>query len=96
MDQFISMEMLGTFGGMVIITTTLTQIIKRFLAADPKWIALALAALLVTVSQLLSTPLSSTSVVVALCNWLLVTSAAIGAFEGAVKPVQGMMDAGRG
>ncbi len=88
MDQFITMEMLGTFGGMVIITTALTQIIKRFLSVDPKWIALALAALLVAASQLLTTPLSSTSILVALCNWLLVTSAAIGAFEGAVKPVR--------
>ncbi len=87
MNDFITLQMLGTFSGITVAVTMLTQVIKNFVAVDPKWIALFLSFLLTLGIQVLPNALSATSIVIAFCNWLLVTGTSIGLFEGVVKPI---------
>jgi len=83
LNDFITMEFLGSFSGVVVLITLLTQLIKRFVTAvDPKWIALTLAGMISVVKQLETGNFSAAGWMLALLNALLITGAAIGAFEG--------------
>lgn len=93
MNEFVTVDLLASFAGMVAIVCGLTQMVKHILSIDPKWIALALAFLAVLVTQVLSGPITVTSVALGLFNTLAVASAAIGLFEGAKGIKQGIAGA---
>jgi len=83
LNDFITLEFLGTFSGVVVVVTLLTQIVKRFVAAyDPKWIALTLAGMMSTVKQLAAGDVSAVGWILAGLNALVIAGAAIGTFEG--------------
>ena len=84
LNDFITLEFLGTFSGVVVVVTLLTQIVKRFVTAiDPKWIALAFAVAVSTLKELAVGDLSVPGWILAGLNALVITGAAIGTFEGA-------------
>jgi len=74
----------SSFTGMVTAVTLLTQVLKQFVKTiDPKWIALMVSGVIVVFMELVIPNLITTeSVFLALANWLLITGAAIGLFEG--------------
>ena len=78
-----NLTVMGTFSGMTAAVTLLTQVVKQFIKVDPKWIALAIAGVAVTFVQLVI-PGAPTyeSAFLACANWLLVTGASVGLFEG--------------
>jgi len=83
LNDFITMEFLGTFSGVVIVVMLLTQLIKGFLTAvDPKWIALTLAAVVSVVKQLETGDFSAAGWILAVLNTFIIAGAAIGTFEG--------------
>ena len=83
LNDFITMEFLGSFSGVVVLVTLLTQLIKRFVTAvDPKWIALILAGTVSVVKQLESGDFSVTGWILAALNAFVIAGTAIGAFEG--------------
>ena len=74
----------STFTGMVAAVTLLTQVLKQFFKkTDPKWIALFVSGVAVVfVEMVIPHMISYESAFLAFANWLLVTGAAIGLFEG--------------
>ena len=83
LNDFITPEFLGTFSGVVLVVTLLTQLVKGFVTTiDPKWIALALAGLMSVVKELTNGTFSAAGWILAGLNAFLVAGAAIGAFEG--------------
>jgi len=86
MNEFITVEVLGTFAGITAATCVLTEVIKRYISIDPKWIALAVAGLLCFGRALIFTgDFSAGGIFMTTVNWLVVTGSSIGLFEGAVK-----------
>ena len=84
MQDFITWEFLGTFGGSAIAVTALTQIVKRYISIDPKWIALILALIVTIGAQVVNGELMLVSFIMSALNALLVAGASVGTFE-AVK-----------
>jgi len=83
LNDFITMEFLGSFSGTVAVVTLLTQLVKRFIATvDPKWIALSLAGTVSVVKQLETGDFSAVSWILAALNTFVIAGAAIGTFEG--------------
>jgi len=83
LNDFITMEFLGTFSGVVAVVTLLTQLIKRFVTAvDPKWISLILASAVSIAKQLETGHFSVASWILAGLNAFVIAGAAIGTFEG--------------
>ena len=77
------MEFLGTFSGVVLVVTLLTQLVKGFLTAvDPKWISLTLAGTVSFVKQLETGDFSAAGWILAVLNAFVIAGAAIGVFEG--------------
>jgi len=92
LNEFISMEFLGTFSGVVAMVTLLTQVVKRFVTTvDPKWIALILAGMVSAVKQLGTGDFSAIGWMLAILNAFVIAGAAIGTFEG-VKGVGKLFD----
>ena len=55
MNDFMNLPVLGTFSGMVAATAALTQVLKQYVRrADPKWVALFVAAVLVSAVQVIA------------------------------------------
>ena len=86
MNDFMDFAALGSFAGLVAATAALTQVLKKhfFTRADPKWVALGVAAALVLMVQVVA-PMRATAqdIFAALANALLVAASAIGLYEGA-------------
>ena len=83
LNDFISPAFLGTFSGVVVTVTLLTQLVKGFLPkVDPKWIALVFACAVSVVKQLATGDYSPGAWILAGLNAFVITGAAIGAFEG--------------
>jgi len=83
MNEFFTLAVLGTFAGMVAFVSIVTQVIKQFLNIDPKWIALFLSLLAVVFTQIvIPGAITYESFFLGFANWLLVTGAAIGLYEG--------------
>jgi hypothetical protein len=68
----------------------LTQIAKRFIRVDPKYIALAFSLVSVAVIQLIIPGIyTPETVLLAGFNVLFVTASAVGMFESTLKPMLG-------
>ena len=87
MADFITIDLLATFAGMAAAVTLATEIIKFFVPANPKWIALFLAFVATFVMQVLPNPLTAQGLLLAFINWLLVTGTSVGLFETTLKGV---------
>jgi hypothetical protein len=91
MNEFISIESLGTLAGATAIVTSLVQVVKRyFVNVDPKWFVLGFSLILVSGYKLLTSDDYSNPInwLLAIVNGLVVTGTSIGAFEIAVKPLE--------
>ena len=83
LNDFITMDFLGTFSGVVVLVTLLTQLIKGFVTAvDPKWISLVLAGTVSVIKQLETGDFSVGGWILAVLNAFVIAGAAIGTFEG--------------
>ena len=83
-NNFLTPELLGTFGGVVMVVTLLTQATKRYVSAlDPKWIALVWAVVASVVKQVATGELGFVSLTLAGLNAVVIAGASVGAFEGA-------------
>ena len=88
-NSFLTQDYLGTFHGAIIAVTILTQILKRFVSIDPKWVALLLSLLVVFVFKLDATRLFTLDgIVETVINSLLVTGVSIGVFETVKTTIQ--------
>ena len=84
LNDFITLEFLGTFSGAALVVTLLTQLAKRFVTAiDPKWIALFFAGAVSLVKELARGDFSAAAWFLAGLNAFVIAGAAIGGFEGA-------------
>jgi hypothetical protein len=88
MNEFLTLEFLGTFAGITAISTLVVQCVKSVIKIDPKWIALITGFVLVTVFRILPNAVSVQSVVLELLNGVLVSGSSIGLFE-TIKSVKG-------
>jgi len=83
LNDFITLEFLGSFSSTVAVVTLLTQLVKNFVTEiDPKWIALVLAGVVSSIKQLATGDLSAISWMLAGLNAFAIAGAAIGTFEG--------------
>ena len=82
LNDFITLDFLGTFSGVVAVVTLLTQLVKSFVSAvDPKWIALTVSGAVSVVKQLATGDFSAVAWILVGLNTFVVAGAAIGAFE---------------
>ena len=86
MNNFMSLDALGTLTGMVLFVTLVTQLLKQYIKLDPKLLALIVAAVAVVFVQLVIPSLITyESVFLAVANIIIVTGSAIGLYEGTKK-----------
>lgn len=86
MNDFLTWEILGTFGGAAVSVTILTEIIKNYLNIDPKWVALAFSIIASFGVEIFHREILTPAVfVLSIFNALLIAGASIGAYEGIIK-----------
>ena len=89
MSEFITWEFISSFVGVVAATCILTEVIKFYIKIDAKYIALLVAGILSFGYGLLFVrDFSAESIFMIFINWIFVTGAAIGLFEGFVKNIE--------
>lgn len=89
MNEFFTVEFLCTFGGMVAFVTAITEIVKRYVNVDPKWVALVAAIVgQAAVQFVFLQDFTPSGIVMALFNVVAVLLGSIGAFETVVKPIE--------
>ncbi|MBC8537263.1 hypothetical protein [Feifania hominis] len=91
MEEFFTWEYLATFAGASAAVTLITQVIKRYVSIDPKWIALAASLVIEAGIQFLYLrDFTVSGIFLAVVNVFVVLAAAVGVFETVVKPVQNL------
>jgi hypothetical protein len=87
-NSFLTWEFLGTFTGSIAAVTVLTQVIKKYLKIDPKWIALVISLIIMLVAQTqIEHDLGVETFVISIFNALIVTGISISIYETAVKTI---------
>ena len=86
MNEFITWEFLASFSGAVAAVTLLTQLFKKYINIDPKWIALVLSVVVCASVQIFYLK-DTTGAGLALMafNIFAVLAAAVGGFEVVIK-----------
>ena len=95
MEQ-ITMNSLGTMAGGVAATTLITQALKKYVVADPKWITLAVGLVIGIFAKCMVQPITVASLFLGFVNGLFIAGASVGTFEAAVKPVERNLEKGGG
>ena len=80
--ESLTWELLLTTAGCTAATTALTQIIKKLIAIDPKWIALVVAIFLSVCAQIFFVGATAGGIIMATINGILAAGSSIGLFEG--------------
>lgn len=89
MNEFFTWDFIATYAGMVVFVTLVTQTVKRYVNADPKWVSLAAAIFgQVAVQIFYVKDFSPQGMIMALINVFVVLTGAVGSFETLVKPFQ--------
>lgn len=89
MTDFFTTESLLTFTGQVLFVTIATQIVKKYINVDPKWVSLALSLIVASVAQfVILQDFSTVGLTMAAVNVFSVLSASVLGYEAIVKPVQ--------
>jgi hypothetical protein len=83
MDNFVSIEILGTMAGCSLIITLLTQVFKRFLPEkiDTKWLALAISVIIGVLRIIYVHQFTFDGIVAGIFNIFILLSTAIGIHE---------------
>jgi len=88
MNDFVTWGALGTYAGMAAVTCALTEVLKKYINLDPKWIALIAAGVLAFGHTLIFLgDYSASGIFMTAVNWLVVTGSSIGIFEGVIKNI---------
>lgn len=91
MNEFLTLDIFGTFAGMIIFITVLTQALKYFipLEINPKIYAIVLSAV-ANVANLvfINHTYTAESIFLMIVNIFIVAFAASGGYEYAVKPIE--------
>jgi len=88
-NNFLTWDFLSTFGGSIVAVVALTQVIKKYINIDPKYIALALSFIIMLVNQIsILQDFRLESFVISIFNALIVTGMSIGIFETVIKGFQ--------
>lgn len=88
MTEFFTTEMLLTFTGQVLFVTVATQVVKKYINVDPKWLSLGFSLVAAAVAQLvILKDFSAVGLSMAVINVFMVLSASIASYESIVKPV---------
>ena len=89
MNAFLSWDFLATFAGASVAGTVLTQIIKKYVTFDPKYIALAVTIIVVVGVQLFHLhDYSAGGIVMAILNGFLAAGSSVGIYETVIKPME--------
>ena len=83
MNEFVSIEILGTIAGCSLIITLLTQIFKKYLPKtfDTKWLALIFSIIIGTLRIIYIGQFDFSGIVSGIFNIFILLSAAIGIYE---------------
>lgn len=86
MNEFLTWQFLGSFAGAVAFITAATQLLKKYMAIDPKWIAGAVALVVSVALQLFFwQDFTGAGWTLAVFNYFVLLTAAIGSYEVALK-----------
>ena len=95
MNELLTWGYVASFGGMIAIVTTMTQVIKQYININPKWIALiATVAMQVLVQIFYYKDFSVNGIVLGVVNIFSVLLGAIGTHQTVIKPAKNMMQKG--
>lgn len=90
--EFVSLNILASLAGVVLLTTALVEATKYLLSKiniDPKWYALLWSFVLMMARQVfLLKDFSGEGWMLAFINWLIAFASAVGIFESIVKPIE--------
>jgi len=88
--DFIDVEAVKTFAGAVALVVAITQVIKNYIPkVDPKYISLVLSfVVMFGILFIFSKDFTVAGIFLCVLNSLLVSGAAVGLFEYAIKPIQ--------
>jgi hypothetical protein len=88
MNDFFTWELLATFAGATGAVSVLTQVVKKYLNIEPKFIALCLSFIILACVQFFYLKdFSANGIALAALNVLIVTGASIGLYEAALKTI---------
>ncbi|MCL2151869.1 MAG: hypothetical protein FWH57_02750 [Oscillospiraceae bacterium] len=80
--ESLTWELLLTTAGCATATTALTQVIKKLVGINPKWIALFVAVFLSVCASIFFTGATAGGIIMAAINGVLSAGSSIGLFEG--------------
>lgn len=79
--SLITLELIGTFYGATVVVTAVTQIVKKYINTNPKWVALTLAVIISLINVIAIGEHTVVAYALSLFNALVIAGASIGAFE---------------
>lgn len=93
MDNFITLDYMGTFVGMVAIVVLLTQftkdLIDKYLSKIPtKYVVFVYALIVIFAYQLMTNTFDTKKVLLTILNAILITMTAQGGYEWLYKPIE--------
>jgi len=92
MIEILNWPNLGTAASVATLTAVITQVIKRYVGIDPKWISLIVAAAITFSHQVYAGDYAFPTFVLSALNAVISAGTAVGAFEGVIKPAKQYVD----
>ncbi len=95
MNGVLTWEYVASFGGMTVIVTTITQVIKQYININPKWIALIATVILQAMVQIFYyNDFSANGIILGIINIFAVLLGSIGTHQAVIKPAKDMIQKG--
>ncbi len=87
MQDFITMDMLISLAGCILIVTAVTQIAKRYININAKWFTLVFSIIIAIARIIVVGDFSLMGIVLGILNIIPIMFGAIGGYETVVKPI---------
>ena len=87
MENFITVDMFLSLTGCLTIVTTATQLLKKYINYDAKWLALIFSAIVTAIRIIVVGDYSTIGIITGIFNIIPILFGSIGGYELLVKPI---------
>ena len=87
MENFITVDMFLSLSACILIVTAGTQILKKYVNYDAKWLALILSAIVTVVRIIVVADYSVLGIIIGIFNIIPILLGSIGGYEAIIKPI---------
>lgn len=91
MENFITADMFLSLSGCILIVAVATQLFKKYVPCDAKWLALIISTIVTTIRILVIGDYSAIGIITGVLNIIPILLGSIGGYEAVIKPVQNVI-----